>query len=174
MMHQDDRPLKPSPRPSVAQPDRDEALGKIGDIPSEHDDTRQKGQHITVAADMVPHLIPNPAFSTREINLEAEEWRILTLVNGKNTVGQIAGRSGLSIEQTCQIIAHLLDYGLIEERNRQLAQKPPRIPQDLEVGMELKGRVTAITLYDRAGELWYSLIVPDILYSPRGETGSSP
>jgi hypothetical protein len=64
---------------------------------------------------MVPRLIPNPASGTTEINLEAEEWRVLTMVNGKNTVAQIAQRSGLGEFRTCQIIAELLQSGLIEE-----------------------------------------------------------
>jgi hypothetical protein len=64
---------------------------------------------------MVPRLIPNPASGTTEINLEAEEWRVLTMVNGKNTVAQIAQRSGLGEFRTCQIVAELLENGLIEE-----------------------------------------------------------
>lgn len=65
---------------------------------------------------MIPRLIPNPATGTTEINLEAEEWRVLTMVNGKNTVGQIAQRSGLGEFRACEIIAKLLSSGLIEER----------------------------------------------------------
>lgn len=64
----------------------------------------------------VPRLVPNPASGTSEINLEAEEWRVLTMVNGKNTVGQIAQRSGLGEYRTCEIIAQLLASGLIESR----------------------------------------------------------
>jgi len=65
---------------------------------------------------MVPRLVPNPATGTTEINLEAEEWRVLTMVNGKNTVAQIAQRSGLGEFRTCEIIAQLLASGLIERR----------------------------------------------------------
>lgn len=65
---------------------------------------------------MVPRLVPNPETGTTEINLEAEEWRVLTMVNGKNTVAQIAHRSGLGEFRTCEIIAELLSSGLIEER----------------------------------------------------------
>lgn len=65
---------------------------------------------------MVPRLVPNPSTGTTEINLEAEEWRVLTMVNGKNTVAQIAQRSGLGEFRTCEIIAQLFINGLIEER----------------------------------------------------------
>lgn len=65
---------------------------------------------------MIPRLVPNPAATGGEINLEADEWRVLTMVNGKNTVGQIAQRSGLGELRTCEIIARLLSSGLIEKR----------------------------------------------------------
>jgi len=65
---------------------------------------------------MVPRLVPNPATGSSDINLQAEEWRVLTMVNGKNTVGQIAQRSGLGETRTREIIAELLSSGLIEER----------------------------------------------------------
>jgi hypothetical protein len=76
------------------------------------DDEQDSGPSLT----MVPRLVPNPASGTSDINLEAEEWRVLTMVNGRNTVGQIAQRSGLGEGRTCEIIAELLNSGLIEER----------------------------------------------------------
>ncbi len=72
---------------------------------------------------MIPRLVPNPSSGTTEINLEAEEWRVLTMVNGKNTVQQIAQRSGLGEFRTCEIIAQLLANGLIEEREANPAEK---------------------------------------------------
>lgn len=72
---------------------------------------------------MIPRLVPNPASGTTEINLEAEEWRVLTMVNGKNSVGQIAQRSGLGEFRTCEIIAQLLANGLIEERETHPSEK---------------------------------------------------
>lgn len=71
---------------------------------------------------MIPRLVPNPS-GTTEINLEAEEWRVLTMVNGKNTVSQIAQRSGLGEFRACEIIATLLRSGLIEERETTPAER---------------------------------------------------
>lgn len=65
---------------------------------------------------MIPRLVPNPSTGTSDINLEAEEWRVLTMVNGQNTVGQIAQRSGLGEVRTREIISALLRSGLIEDR----------------------------------------------------------
>jgi Domain of unknown function (DUF4388) len=70
---------------------------------------------------MVPKLMPNPASSGGEISLEPEEWRVLTMVSGRNTVGQIAARSGLGELRTCEIVARLLQNGLIEQRDLNLA-----------------------------------------------------
>ncbi|MCU0494770.1 MAG: DUF4388 domain-containing protein [Chloroflexaceae bacterium] len=71
---------------------------------------------------MVPRLSPNPATGSSEINLEAEEWRVLTMVNGKNSVGQIAQRSGLGEARTAEIIGQLLANGLIEHREHTSAE----------------------------------------------------
>lgn len=65
---------------------------------------------------LVPRLVLNPTTGSAEINLEPEEWRILTMVNGKNSVAQIAQRSGLGEFRTCEIVAQLLQSGLIEVR----------------------------------------------------------
>jgi hypothetical protein len=65
---------------------------------------------------MVPRLVPNPTSGSSDINLQAEEWRILTMVNGTNTVEQISKRSGLGENRTTEIIKELLNSGLIEER----------------------------------------------------------
>lgn len=73
-------------------------------------------EHIPTLS-IVPRLVPNPTTGTSEINLEAEEWRVLTMVNGKNTVAQIAQRSGLGEFRTCEIIVQLLQSGLIEKRD---------------------------------------------------------
>lgn len=61
-------------------------------------------------------LITSPEYSAQEINLEPEEWRVLTLVDGRNTLLEIAERSGLGEFRTSQIIVHLLEANLIEEK----------------------------------------------------------
>lgn len=73
-------------------------------------------QEYVPSLSMVPRLVPNPATGTTEINLEAEEWRVLTMVNGTNTVHQIVQRGGLGEFRTCEIIAQLLANGLIEKK----------------------------------------------------------
>ncbi|WP_129632808.1 DUF4388 domain-containing protein [Candidatus Oscillochloris fontis] len=123
---------------------------------------------------LVPRLVPNPTTGSNEINLEAEEWRILTMVNGKNTIGQIAQRSGLGEFRTCEIIAQLLQNGLIENREippgEALAPEFERIASGLlgvsanamlqqaykqagisEVGRATKEQLLAVVAYFEAG-----------------------
>lgn len=65
---------------------------------------------------LVPRLVLNPTTGSSEINLQPEEWRVLTMVDGKNKIGQIAQRSGLGEFRTCEIVVELLQSGLIEMR----------------------------------------------------------
>ena len=71
---------------------------------------------------LVPRLVLNPSTGSTEINLEPEEWRVLTMVDGKNMVGQIAQRSGLGEFRTCEIVVQLLQSGLIEMREANLGE----------------------------------------------------
>jgi hypothetical protein len=73
-----------------------------------------KMQEQLVAPSLVFRLVPNPSSAGGEISLEADEWRVLTMVNGKNTVAQIAARSGLGELRTGEIVSRLLHSGLIE------------------------------------------------------------
>lgn len=81
-----------------------------------------------------------------EIALEPEEWRILTLVDGRNTVADIAERSGLGEFRTCQILVHLLEAGLIEEREVHIGE---RLFEDLgRVAVENLGHSARVLLED--------------------------
>ncbi|NTW97487.1 MAG: DUF4388 domain-containing protein [Oscillochloris sp.] len=93
---------------------------------------------------LVPRLVPNPSTGNSEINLEAEEWRILTMVNGKNTIGQIAQRSGLGEFRTCEIVAQLLQSGLIE--NREIAPGEALAPEFERVAAGLLGPAATAVL----------------------------
>ncbi len=101
---------------------------------------------------MIPRLVPNPAATGNEINLEADEWRVLTMVNGKNTVGQIAQRSGLGEMRTCEIIAQLLTSGLIEKREVNLAEALfPELERIVMGSLGASAMVLLQDAYDRAG-----------------------
>jgi hypothetical protein len=101
---------------------------------------------------MIPRLVPNPAATGSEINLEADEWRVLTMVNGKNTVAQIAQRSGLGELRTCEIIAQLLSSGLIEKREVNLTETLfPELARMITTSLGTSALVLLQDAYGRAG-----------------------
>ena len=65
---------------------------------------------------LVPRLVPNPPTGSSDVNVAAAEWRVLTMVNGANSIEQIAQRSGLGEFRTCEIIVQMLQSGLVELR----------------------------------------------------------
>lgn len=106
-----------------------------------------------LSGDMVLKLVPNPRSSSREINLEAHKWRVLTMINGKNTVADIARLSGLGDFTAFKTIIELMDAGLIEGRVEE-RQAPPLYPE-LEklavAGIGNSARVLLADAFRRAG-----------------------
>lgn len=101
---------------------------------------------------MIPRLVPNPASTGNEISLEADEWRVLTMVNGKNTVGFIAQRSGLGEVRTCEIIARLLTSGLVEKREVSLTEALfPELERIVLTSLGPTARALLAEAYVRAG-----------------------
>lgn len=108
-------------------------------------------EHVPSLA-MIPRLVPNPAATGSEINLEADEWRVLTMVNGKNTVAQIAQRSGLGEMRTCEIVAQLLASGLIEKREVNLAETLfPELARIVTTSLGTSALVLLNDAYGRVG-----------------------
>lgn len=109
-------------------------------------------QEHTPGLNMVPRLIPNPSSNGTEISLEADEWRVLTMVNGKNTVAQIAQKSGLGELRTGEIIARLLADGLIEKRDASLAETLfPELERMVMTSLGTSARAMLYDAYGRAG-----------------------
>lgn len=87
-------------------------------------------QRRITSGDMIIKLVPNPRSASREIAFDADKWRILTLINGKTTVDQIAQRSGMGRFRACQVLAELMEAGLAEGRVEE--QTPWEIYPQLE------------------------------------------
>jgi hypothetical protein len=66
-----------------------------------------------ITPELIFRLVPNPRSSARDINLSADQWLVLTSVNGKHTVAQIAQSTRLPLEQTVESMEFLLREGLI-------------------------------------------------------------
>ncbi|NCC37124.1 MAG: DUF4388 domain-containing protein [Chloroflexia bacterium] len=76
-------------------------------------DTWLRIEQTLPSLDLVPRILINPTSSTAEIDLDPTEWRILTMVNGKNSVDAIVQRSGLGEFRTCEILTRLIEVGLV-------------------------------------------------------------
>lgn len=115
-------------------------------------DAWAKIQEHVPSLNMVPQLVTNPSSTGTEINLEADEWRVLTMVNARNTVGQIAQRSGLGEVRTCEIIAQLLASGLIQKREISLTEMLfPELDRIATATLGSSARALLHDSYGRAG-----------------------
>ncbi len=68
----------------------------------------------------VPLLVDSPQGLGAGISLRAEDWRLLTMINGKDDVATLAESTGLGEFRTQFIIANLLKAGLVEKKARNL------------------------------------------------------
>lgn len=82
-----------------------------------------------------------PNTPLRDVNLTVEEWRVISFVNPRNTIQQIAQYNSMSEFQIRKIVYGLLQAGLVE------MIRPPRQVTDASVGegrsakVEEKGRL---------------------------------
>ncbi|HEY1013309.1 MAG TPA: DUF4388 domain-containing protein [Herpetosiphonaceae bacterium] len=109
-------------------------------------------EQIIPSTSIVLRLVPNPEAGSSDINLAADEWRVLTMINGKNTIAQIADRTGLGTYRACQIVAALLRNGLVEKKALNLAES--LFPQLEELARSALGTNSQLLLseaYRRAG-----------------------
>ncbi len=51
-----------------------------------------------------------------KVTVQSHEWAILSAVDGRSTVGQIAERTGFDPDHVCQVVADLLAAGLVVKR----------------------------------------------------------
>jgi len=103
--------------------------------------------------EMVLKLVPNPRSSSREINLAADKWRVLTMINGKATVGELVRRSGLGEYTTLKIIIELMDAGLIDGKIEEKRADPlyPQLEQLAVADIGNSARVLLADAFRRSG-----------------------
>ena len=84
--------------------------------------------------DLVLGLVADPVAGNRDINLKPDEWRVLTMINGRDSVRTIARRTTFGDFKTARIIHHLLLSGLIEplgiDRPAVAVAPPPVAPAE--------------------------------------------
>ncbi len=63
--------------------------------------------------DVVLEVAPAPVEGRGEVRFGAEEWHVLSLVNGRRSVVDIAAASNLSDIETCSVACRLLESGIV-------------------------------------------------------------
>jgi hypothetical protein len=61
-------------------------------------------------------LVPMPADAPEEITLALDKWRIVTMIDERTSVGDIARRAGIGRQRALHMIVELLAAGLVETR----------------------------------------------------------
>lgn len=67
-----------------------------------------------VSFDAVVTLAPRPPTEAVTVSMEADQWRLLTFVDGRRTVRDLVDLTGQGEYGTCQMIASLSSSGLVE------------------------------------------------------------
>jgi predicted DNA-binding transcriptional regulator len=75
------------------------------------------------STDMVVKFIEQPIERAKGINLAADEWRVFARINGKDTLAEIARKTGMSEFDVCRIVYGFLTAGLVD-----VIRKPALVP----------------------------------------------
>lgn len=76
-------------------------------------------------------MAPSPSQEGVEVSLNAEEWRLLTLVDGRRTVGDLVEVAGQGQFATCKVLYGMVGAGMLEVRDVEL-EGPPSIASMLQ------------------------------------------
>jgi hypothetical protein len=83
--------------------------------------------------DMALKFAERPGTNIRNVNLSVEEWRVVSFINPKNTMRQIAQASKMNDLEIRRIVYGLLQAGLVEITRPAGAKRPVRAPVQLPV-----------------------------------------
>jgi len=89
-----------------------------------------------------------PDANVRDIKLSVEEWRVISFINPRNTIKQIAQANSMNDFQIRKIVYGLLSAGLVEFAVPDVAEKRPALPRGVGVPAPVK-RGVILRLIDR-------------------------
>jgi hypothetical protein len=83
--------------------------------------------------DMALRFTDRPQAQLRNVNLSVDEWRVISYINPRNSIKQIAQRIGMDDFQIRKVIFGLLQAGLVEvvEPEGALAKPPAKAMEEL-------------------------------------------
>lgn len=102
---------------------------------------------------LVVRIVPEPRCLAAETVLEADEWQVLTLINGKRSIDQLAQNSAVGMLRTYQVVSALLARGLIEypPTGTYLQPLQPELERIIIAMMGARGRVLLLDAYHNVG-----------------------
>lgn len=71
-------------------------------------------QEVIPSLDIVPRLSPQQDAKMRSINLSVDQWKVVSFINGRNTMKQIGDYAGLSEFLSRRVFQELVTAGLVE------------------------------------------------------------
>jgi hypothetical protein len=74
--------------------------------------------------DMALKFMDRPGTNIRKVNLSVEEWRVVSYINPRNTIRQIAGATKMNDLEIRRIVYGLLQAGLVETTRFEGASAP--------------------------------------------------
>lgn len=74
--------------------------------------------------DMALKFTDRPGTNLRNVNLSVEEWRVVSFINPRNTIRQIASATKMNDLEIRRIVYGLLQAGLVEVTRQQGSQPP--------------------------------------------------
>lgn len=95
------------------------------------------------STDMVVRFLAQPGEKIKGVKLAPEEWRIFARINGKDTLAEIAGKTGLSEFDVCRIVYGFLTAGLVEvqKKPRPVLSRGPQVADLPRVKKSLVNRI---------------------------------
>jgi len=85
--------------------------------------------------DVALRFVERPDTNIRDINMTVEEWKVVSFINPRNTIRQIAQYNKMSEFQIRKIVYALLQAGLVELVEPEGAAKAPGRPGGQRVTM---------------------------------------
>jgi len=79
--------------------------------------------------DVTLRFAERPGTSLQDIKLSVEEWRVISFINPRNTIRQIARYNNMSEFQIRQIVSGLMKKGLVEVVSMPAAKTPKPAPK---------------------------------------------
>lgn len=94
------------------------------------------------STDMVARFLEQPGERLKGIKLAPEEWRIFARINGKDTLAEIARKTGLSEFDVCRIVYGFLTAGLVEvQKKKPVLNRGPQVAELPRVKKSLVNRI---------------------------------